>query len=693
MIGRRTHTQLAARRPPPGPHQAAQGRPAVLWRTRALLVFFLLCFALLLYRVVTLMVLEDPQLDERIASQYESVVVLQPKRGSITDRRGKALAVSVTLDSVFADPALIDDPAEVASQLAPVLGLPPGELEQKLRLERRFVWLLRQVDPAVSEGVRALKLRGVRVTPEAKRTYPAGRAAGQLLGFVGTDGNGLEGLEARYDQLLMGEEETYVALRDGRRRNITPEGVVVQRSTEGHSLRLSIDQRLQFIAEEALGRAVDRYEPRSAFAIVMDPFTGDVLALANAPWLDPNEFGRYARASYRDHGVADTFEPGSTMKPFVMALALDAGVVEPGEVIDCERGRYRIGRNTIHDTHEYEDLTVEEIIQVSSNIGAAKIAERLGAERLHDGFARCGFGRKTGIDLTGESAGLFRDWRSWRRIGLATHAFGQGLSVTGIQLAMALSAVANGGALMQPRVILDVTDRDGRVVDTRDPVVVDHPFGPEAAATVRRMMGLVVQEGGTGTLARLDDYTCGGKTGTAQKVNPETGRYDRSLWVSSFIGFAPLENPRIVVVVVVDEPHGKHYGGTVAGPVFKEIATRSLKTMGVPPLVDAIAELPIEPPPQPAEIDVPATVVSTDGAAGVPLEMVASELTDELDGAAAMPDLGGVTLRAALRRLGDRDLDIRVEGSGLLVEQSPPPGVPLRGGDEVVLSFDEGDGT
>jgi cell division protein FtsI (penicillin-binding protein 3) len=377
------------------------------------------------------------------------------------------------------------------------------------------------------------------------------------------------------------------------------------------------------------------------------------------------------------------------MKPFMMTLALDGGVVEPGDVIDCEKGRYRIGRNTIHDTHEYGDLSIEEIIQLSSNIGSAKVAERLGAERLYDGLARCGFGRKTGIDLTGESGGLFRDWHNWRRIGLATHAFGQGMSVTGIQLATALSTVANGGALMQPRVILDVTDRDGHVVDIREPEVVDHPFGPEAAAQMRQMLGLVVQEGGTGTRARLDHYSCGGKTGTAQKVKPDTGRYDRSLWVSSFIGFAPLENPRIVVVVVVDEPHGKHYGGTVAGPVFKEIATRTLKTLGVPPLVDAIAELPIDSSPLPQEAEAPEVVLSVDDGTRAPLDMVAGELIDELDGQAAMPDLDGLTLRSALRRLGGQPVEIRVEGSGYLVEQIPSPGVPLRGGDEVVLSFAE----
>lgn len=691
MIGRRTHNDLTTRRSPTGPHQAAAGQTVVRWRTSALLIFFALCFALLLYRVVNLMLVPDEQLDARLARQYESAIVLQPKRGAILDRNNHEMAVSVTLDSVFADPSLIEDPETVADSLAPVLGLPAEELLQKLRLERKFVWLLRQVDPAVSQQVRDLHIRGVRVTPEGKRTYPSGALAGQLLGFVGIDGNGLEGLESRYEEILMGEKETYVALRDGRRRNITPEGVVVKRSTEGHSIQLSLDSRIQFIAEQALGRAMELYTPRNAFAIVMDPRNGDVLAMANAPEFEPGHFREFEREAYRNSAVADTFEPGSVMKPFMMALALDRGAVQPGQEFDCESGRYRIGRNTIHDTHDYGLMTVEEIIKVSSNIGSAKVAQELGPEQLHDGYSRCGFGRVTGIDLSGDSRGIFRHWKNWRRIGLATHAFGQGMSVTGIQLAAALSAVANGGTLYQPRIILEVRDRTGQLVDSREPVQVDSPFGEEAAAHVRGMMGLVVEEGGTGTRARLDHYTCGGKTGTAQKVNSATGRYDHSLWTSSFIGFAPLENPRVVVVVVVNEPKGKHYGGTVAGPVFKEIANRSLKTLGVPPLCDAIAALPIDAPPIPEEVLV--VPLQDDATAEAPVGLSADtpvgDLTDDLDDEPRMPDLEGRTMRMALRELQNRTLDVRLEGSGLLVSQTPPAGAPLRDGDPVTLAFAE----
>jgi len=438
---------------------------------------------------------------------------------------------------------------------------------------------------------------------------------------------------------------------------------------------------------------------------VMDPWTGDVLALANAPEFDPNHFRDYEREAYRNHAVSDTFEPGSIMKPFLMAAALDAGVVEPGEVFDCENGAYRIGRNTIHDTHDYEELTLEEVLQVSSNIGSAKIGARLGPEQLHTSYARYGFGRQTGIDLTAEGGGILRDWRSWRRIGLATHAFGQGVSVTGMQLAAGLCAIANGGTLYQPRIIAEVQDRDGGPIDAPEPVVVDRVFDAEAADHVRMMMGLVVEEGGTGTRARLDHYSCGGKTGTAQKVNSETGRYDRTMWVSSFVGFAPLENPRVVVVVVVDEPQGAHYGGTVAGPVFKEIATRSLRTLGVPPMETSYAELPIEPAvgpdPEPQELAVAVTPADEAAAAeGGSLAMSVEELTDGVGEDQLMPDLGGMTVRSALRALQDREVELRLQGSGLLVQQSPPAGAPLREGDEVVLSFasedaeaDEGRGT
>ena len=717
MVSGGRHSTGSPRRLPTGPHQAAQGQQVVRWRTWTVLVFFGVCFGLLVYRAVTLMVITDPQLDALIASQYESTVVLNPKRGPILDRHGHELAVSVTLDSVFADPALVDDALGAARALAPVLDLPEEELLRKLRLERRFVWLRRQVEPAVSDQVRELGFRGVRCTPEARRTYPNEKLASQLLGFAGIDGNGLEGLEARYDEILMGEKETYVALRDGRRRNITPEGVVVKRSTEGHSIHLTLDRQIQFITEQALARAVETYTPRGAFAVVLDPSTGDLLAVANAPDFDPNHFTEADRSSYRNRAVADTFEPGSIMKPFLVASALETGAVGLDDVFDCEHGAYRIGRNTIHDTHPYDMLPVEEIVQVSSNIGSAKIAQRMGAEALHGAYRRCGFGQASGLDLAGESGGILRSWKSWRRIGLATHAFGQGVSVTGIQLAAALGAIANGGTLYQPRVIMEMRDRQDQIVDARSPQVVDRPFGPETAGQVREMMGLVVQEGGTGTRARLEHYTCGGKTGTAQKVNSETGRYDRTMWVSSFIGFAPLEDPRVVVVVVVDEPHGKHYGGTVAGPVFKEIASGALQALGVPPMPEAVAEAArraagedgmaeseseaeaeaeseseseagSEPMCRTTETETDA-VVDVEGDADLGLSV--GELTDDLDGSPTMPDLSGKTLRSALLALGEYSFDLRVEGSGFLIDQAPAAGVPIRDGDQVTLVFGETD--
>jgi len=681
-----------------GPHQKAAGRRVVHWRTSAVVVLFSLAIGLLCYRTVSLMVVPDPKLSKRIAAQYESTVVLHPKRGTVQDRNGRELAVSVTLDSIFADPALVEDPAATAQALAPVLGMEQTRLETLLSKDRRFVWLRRQVDPEVSRRVQDLDLDGIRATPEAKRRYPNGQFAGQLLGFVGLDGNGLEGLEARYDEILMGEKETYVSLRDGLRRNITPQGVVVKRSTEGHSIRLTIDRQVQYIAEEALAKTVELYRPSGAFVLVMDPHSGDLLAMANAPSFDPNHFSEVTRDHYRNRGISDTFEPGSTMKPFMVAAALDLGLVTPEETFHCEHGAYRIGRNTIHDTHDYDELTVEEIIQVSSNIGSAKIAERLGAEQLHEAYVRYGFGRSSGIDLAGEAAGILRGWRSWKRIGLATHAFGQGISVTGIQIAAALSAVANGGTLYQPRIIGSIHDRGGELVDVRDPVVVDRCFNEDVAAHVRRMMGLVVQEGGTGTRARPDRYSCGGKTGTAQKVNSQTGRYDRSLWVSSFVGFAPLDDPEIVVVVVVDEPKGKHYGGTVAGPVFKEVVTRTLHYLGETPLPE-----PVEPADDEAlaaggedvsdegtlsgvaaEDDAMLDAVADEGAE---LALSVDELTDDLEGQTAMPDLGGMTMRAAFAALADRQVAFQVEGSGFLVDQIPTAGAPLMEGDSVHLTF------
>ena len=638
-------------------------------RVHAVLLIFFLGWAAVLGRSAWLAMGPDPRLTNRVVSQHERVIDVAAQRGTIVDRLGRPLAISIELDSVFADPQLVEDPEATAELLAPILELPRAELHEKLSRSNRFVWLARQVPTAVAEALAELDLPGVRLVPEAHRNYPSGPLAAQLLGFVGTDGEGLEGLEARFDSMLMGDGYQYRVLRDGRRRVLNHDAVLGRRSTEGDTLVLTLDHSIQHRAEEALSAAIEAHEADSGMAVVIDVQTGALLALASLPSFDPNHIRGVPRRLFRHQALSTVFEPGSTVKPFVFAALLDQGLAKRDERVYCENGAYAIGRRTVHDAHPHGDLSVDEVLKVSSNIGTTKLGERLGPVKLEAALRGFGFGAKTGVDLYGEERGILHSSSGWSRIGFATHTFGQGMAVTGVQLAAAFAALVNGGHRLQPHLVAEVRDLEGRVVTDRRPVPDDEPLISEAtSADLREMLGLVMEKGGTGVRARLDEYTAGGKTGTAQKV--KGGRYAPGVYVSSFIGFAPLADPRIVTLVVLDEPKDGHYGGTVAGPAFKEITTHALRELGVPsdrprdaePLVVADAE-PEEPP--------------------------APEPAFEMDGEApVMPDLSGLSARDALIAVHEAGLSLELQGSGLVTTQEPAAGQPISATTAVRLGLD-----
>lgn len=636
-------------------------------RTNAVLLVFALGWAAVLGRSAWLAMGPDPRLEHRVAAQHERVIDVAAQRGSIVDRLGRPLAISVELNSVFADPKLVEDPAATADLLAPLLKMPRDEILAQLSRDNRFVWLERQLTPAVSDEIAELDLPGVRLLPEAHRDYPSGPLAAQILGFVGTDGDGLEGLEARFNPVLMGDSYQYRVLRDGRRRVVNHDAVLGRRSTEGDTLVLTLDHSIQHRAEASLATALEHHDADSGFVVTLDVETGGVLALASLPAFDPNHFGGVARELYRHQAVSTVFEPGSTMKPFVMAELLDLGLMERDEVIFCENGAYRIGRRTVHDAHPHGKLTVDEVLQVSSNIGLTKLGERMGPAKLEAAYRRFGFGGKTGIELYGEERGILHKSAGWSRIGFATHTFGQGMAVTGIQLASAFATLVNGGYALKPHLVAEVRGLDGAVAQDRRPGLGDPIIKPSTSADLREMLGLVMEDGGTGIRARLEEYSSGGKTGTAQKV--KDGRYAPGVYVSSFIGFAPRDNPRVVTYVVVDEPkENGYYGGTVAGPVFAEVTTHALRELGVPPdrpkeqepLVVAVEEEPEE------EAD------------------RAFDLDAELP---VMPDLRGLSARDALVAVHSAGLQLVLDGSGLVATQEPEVGEPITPATTVRLSL------
>jgi len=525
-------------------------------------------------RAVQLQALDAEWLARRAESQRRGSLALGALRGPIVDRNGTPLALSAWSTSVAASPKLVRDRRASARALANALGRPADRIGARLDPTRGFAWIARWVTPEQAASVRALDLPGIRLQPERKRFYPHRSLAAAYLGFAGRDGEGLSGIELAYDVDLRGTSTRVSLHRDGRGQLLLPRAA---RTAErrGERLVLTLDARLQRLAEQALAQAAQRTGARHLSLVAMDPQDGDILALAESPGFDPNRFWEANPAAFRASAFVDTFEPGSTLKPFTIALALEAGVVEPEERFDCENGRWRVADRTIRDWHPHGVLTVHEVLVYSSNIGAAKIADRLGSARLVAGLRRFGFGERSGGGYPGEPAGVVHDLRETQVVERANLAFGQGLTVTAVQLAAAGSILANGGYRVRPRLALRFENGE-QFPSGRGERVLD----AEVARRVRAMMRDVVVSG-TGKRAGVPMLRVAGKTGTAQKV--VNGRYSNDRFVATFLGMLPAEDPKLVIAVIVDEPRtGVHTGGAAAAPIFRTVASRAAEMLTVP---------------------------------------------------------------------------------------------------------------
>jgi cell division protein FtsI (penicillin-binding protein 3) len=526
-------------------------------------------------------------LDARASRQHVMRIPIPPTRGNILDCRMRVLAGSQEAHSVFADPKRLKDPFDAASKVAPVLGLERDDVYRLLAEDPqgRFVWLKRRVSPETADAVRLLRIKGISLMPEGVRNYPNHELAAHILGFVGIDDQGLEGLERHFDQRLRGTSGEAHVLADLRRRPIwmKPEAFVSAR--DGQHLVLTIDAVIQAVAERALAETCTKYRAEGGTAIVMEPQTGAILAMANWPTYDPNRYGEYPVAARRNRAVTDTSPPGSSGKPFVAARAVQAGVVRFGETIDCENGYWPAAR--LRDAgHSYGLLTFEEGLQKSSNIMMGKLGLRLGNERLHAALVEFGFGSKSGVWLPGEASGLVYPLGRWSKLSTTRLPFGQEYAVTPLQLVTAFAAFANGGKLMRPKIVRTVLDNCGQVaVDLSAPEEVGRPISARTAREMvdRALVGVV--EVGTGKAAQIPGYRVFGKTGTAQGVDPETGAISHTRYMGSFLAGAPAANPRVVALVVVNEPDKSigYYGGTVAAPAVKTILEQTLPYLGVPP--------------------------------------------------------------------------------------------------------------
>ena len=610
------------------------------WRVFIVATLLIALFAMVSVKALELQILDRERAFKIARKQHHGTSTLLPRRGKIFDRNGKELAVNIDVKSVYANPKKVTNPSETAKILSEKLNLSQKKILDRVSSDKSFVWIKRLADSESVEELQNLDITGLGYIPEPKRIYPNGHLMGQVIGITDIDSIGIEGIEYRYDRLLTGKTRKITLKRDARGHKILNDPSEIQEidqyKTSGHDIVLTIDSQIQHIVERQLKEGIEEVGGEKGMAIIMNPETGEVLAMASYPFLDPNNFSKFPEVNRRNLPMWYAHEPGSTMKVFLASSALDDKKVNPNSKFNCENGRRRIGSAVIRDIKPRGTLTVAEIVKYSSNIGASKIGELLGRDKYYKYLNKFGFGKKTGIGLPGESSGLLAAPRKWGPIELATISFGQGISVTSLQLVTALSAIANGGYLMKPYVIEKIVGPDGNVIEQNSPEVVTRVISYDTSYQMKQIMQGVV-ENGTGKKAQIPGFSVAGKTGTAQIPNPKSGGYYSDRYIASFIGFAPVEDPEIVMVVVVEAPGEKTYGGSVAAPIFKQIAEKVLFHMGLSP-------------------------------------------KKVLVGMTVMPDLSGMSVRDILKWSEEQGVKVKVKGSGFVTNQKPLPGDLIKEG-------------
>jgi cell division protein FtsI (penicillin-binding protein 3) len=538
-------------------------------------------YAVIIVRLVAVQVLEGPTLSALAERQQSSTVEITAPRGSILDRNLTPLALTHQVDSYYAVPAEVEDPAATSRALARVLRISRRSLQKRLETDAHFVWVARKVSDQQSKRIRALNLPGIASLKEPRRFYPNGKLAAHVLGYVGLDNVGLAGIEHRYDADIRGTPGRQVTLRDARGLRFQPEPGG-QPAHQGHSAVLSLDAVVQYHLETSLEQAVTQSRAKGGMGVALDPVSGEILAMASLPSYDPTAYGRYSPESWRNGAVSTVFEPGSTFKLITLATALEQNRLPLDVPIDCGRGSIRVSGHRFDDHKVFDMLLPRDVLAFSSNVGAIRIGLSLPDQLHYESMRRFGFGRPTGVDLPGEERGILHQPRRWSGLSQAAISMGQEVSVTALQMASAFAAVANQGVAMRPFVLKRLVSETGDVVLAREPVQARRVVSADTAATLVPMLEEVVRNG-TGRAAALDGYTAAGKTGTAQKSGSDGRGYLPGRYVASFVGFAPSRRPRLVLFVALDEPRGRYHGGEVAAPVFRRVMQPALAYLGVPP--------------------------------------------------------------------------------------------------------------
>jgi cell division protein FtsI (penicillin-binding protein 3) len=635
----------------------------------------------------------------RAQRQQQRTIEITPKRGAIYDRNMHPLAMSVPVESAFAVPAeLGENKAMAARLLSGVLGVPRDVLETRFESGGSFVWVLRKLPPDKAEAVRQLNLKGVYLQSENQRYYPKRDLAAHVLGFVDLDEKGLGGIEYELDSAIRGKSEKIVVMADARQRWF--DGGAAQKD-QGANVVLTIDEKVQYIAERELARAISETHALAGTVMVQNPNNGALLALANWPKFNPNSPNEGKPEGRMNRAVSAIYEPGSTFKLITLAAAFDQNLTEPEEVFNCENGAVYVAGHRIRDHKPFGLLTVANILAQSSDVGAIKIALRVGAPKFYDYIRAFGFGQQTGVDLPGESRGMLHKLENWTPVSIGSISMGQEVGVTPLQLVTAVSAIANGGTLYRPHVVAEV--RRGveplavaAAATAGEPKVV---IRPETAATLRRLMEGVILNG-TGPRARLDGWTAAGKTGSAQKIDPATGRYSPTQLIASFTGFAPINDPAVTILVSLDSPVGQHEGGQVAAPVFKRIAEQVLPYLDVPrdaPLSPKLIEAAYKRGEAANDADLedfsPVDFTAQPDPAVAQNDLKAENpqpsITVALDegGDILVPDFLGKTMRDVTETCLRLGLEPVLVGSGLGVEEAPASGARVRRGAKITVRF------
>lgn len=664
--------------------------------------FFAVCFGVLISRALFFHLKDNSEIERVAMRQYRTAVQKSTERGKILDAAGRELAINVPVESVFADPRFVTDKEVTAESLAAILKLDPKKLSESLSANRKFVWIKRRIAAEEASQVAKAMLPGIFLMTENSRSYPNGSLASTVLGTVGVDAEGLAGVEYQFNDALLVNNVRSAYRRDALGHLYLSPAAADETQKPSH-VELTIDKTIQYVAERELSAAVANTRAKSGVAVVLDAQNGDVLAMATSPSFDPNKFGEHQIDEWKNKVIADAYEPGSTFKAVVIAAALDKGVVNSDQIFDCGMGKLAVGKDIVHDAHPRGKLSVADIIKVSSNIGAARIESKLGRDNVYNALRTFGFGKSTGIELPGESSGIFSDPKSWSELQFVTIAFGQGVSATPLQMALAFAAIANGGELLRPHVVKRVVGPEGDVIYERKKEIQATPIGRSTAALMRKLLARVVEQGGTGMLAASQEYPVGGKTGTAQKA-ARHGGYLEGRYYSSFIGYAPNDVPRIVVYVGMDEPKGYYYGGQVAAPVFRSIVDETLHYLSVPaqkgivtanasPDAESLADGPEPYQGQGQTLQVSVQDKQSSNSEDVfrahmpkPEQEISHIISDGKE-MWKVPDYSGLTMRGALEATGSGKIALKFMGSGIAVKQNPPAGTVVPSGTECTIEF------